>query len=157
MVGIMRGSLRRLEIVLLTGGCVGLVAACAVEEKTPPPVSSSSGMPWGGDAGGADDGGGGTGSSGGGGSGESGCAQACVVLLDCDTIYGTEAECLSACEVAYDDAASVGLDCEDAFTAFNLCIGGLTCTEFEAYLNYEPPDSYPCKAEEDAVVSDCGL
>ena len=45
--------------------------------------------------------------------------------------------------------------CRSAYTATSDCVIGLSCEQAEDWWNKTPPDSYPCKAQDDAEDNAC--
>lgn len=150
---VMRCVLRGVRVFLLAAACIGLLIACEEEEKknAPPIGSSSSGGMGDGDQ--TDTGDGSTDS--GGGSTESGCLESCEVVLECDTVYETLGACVDKCETAYESTFPIGAACTQAAAALYHCVGLLDCTDYEAYVDEVPPDAYPCKDEDDTLLTAC--
>lgn len=81
------------------------------------------------------------------------CSSWCAVVEECtDTSFS---ECTQACAAELRNAATVSPQCIDAVKGQNVCVGQLTCNEFESWRTDTPPDAYPCKSADDAVVSAC--
>jgi hypothetical protein len=77
------------------------------------------------------------------------CAQVCAKVVECDPEQSAE-ECGQGCVQDAQRANQVSSACLSAFGAVNSCVSGLTCEQGEAWFNEVPPDSYPCKAQDDA-------
>jgi len=52
-------------------------------------------------------------------------------------------------------ARAISSECANAVRDQNVCLGELTCAEFEAWLEEVPPDGYPCKGADDGVENAC--
>lgn len=81
------------------------------------------------------------------------CSPWCAVVDDC-----TEAsfsECMSACAEESSQARAISSECAYAVRDQNVCLGELTCEEFEAWLEEIPPDGYPCKGADDGRENAC--
>ena len=89
------------------------------------------------------------GSDGGGGGSGNNCAAACEVIVPCfnDTVQS----CLAQCEGNIQEANDVSAACGTAVNNLAGCLGGLSCEQANAWLDEIPADSFPCKAQEDAV------
>ena len=81
------------------------------------------------------------------------CSPWCTVVADCtETSFS---ECMDACAEESSQAQSISSECAGAVRNQNVCLGELTCAEFEAWADEIPPDSYPCKSADDDVDSVC--
>ena len=81
------------------------------------------------------------------------CSPWCTVVADCtETSFS---ECMDACAEESSQAESISSECANAVRDQNVCLGELTCAEFEAWADEIPPDSYPCKSADDDVDSVC--
>jgi len=81
------------------------------------------------------------------------CSPWCTVVADCtETSFS---ECVDACAEESSQARSISSECANAVRNQNVCLGELTCAEFEAWADEIPPDSYPCKSADDDVDSIC--
>lgn len=81
------------------------------------------------------------------------CTPWCTVVDDC-----TEAsfsECMNGCMEESSQARSISSECANAVRDQNVCLGELTCAEFEAWLEEVPPDGYPCQGADDGVENAC--
>ncbi len=79
------------------------------------------------------------------------CRSFCAQDAKC---YGSEGipNCVQYCDDLLAEAASVSDECATLFAEMAACVGELpSCDDVNAYYSEDPPDSYPCKAEEDAV------
>jgi hypothetical protein len=81
------------------------------------------------------------------------CSPWCSVVDECTT--GSFSDCMAACAEELSQAGSISSECAEAVRDQNRCLGELTCTEFDAWATEVPPDSYPCKAEDDGVEAAC--
>lgn len=82
------------------------------------------------------------------------CGAFCAKLVECNPGSSTQ-ECLSECNGFAQQFQRVSADCLAAYTSVNTCVGGLTCEQGEAWVDEIPPDSYPCKAQDDALEAVC--
>lgn len=82
-------------------------------------------------------------------SGANNCSAACAVITTC-VMQSTE-DCLAQCQGDLSEAAEFGQACVDAVDDLAACIAGGSCADFEAWLDEIPSDSYPCKAQDDAI------
>jgi hypothetical protein len=83
------------------------------------------------------------------------CGSFCAQDAKC---YGSEGipNCVQYCNDLLGDAASVSAECESLYAELLACVADLpSCDQVDAHYSEDPPDSYPCKAEEDAVRSTC--
>ena len=81
------------------------------------------------------------------------CSPWCTVVADCtDTSFS---ECMDACAEESSQARAISPECAGAVQNQNVCLGELTCAEFEAWADEIPPDSYPCKSTDDDVDGVC--
>ena len=81
------------------------------------------------------------------------CSPWCTVVDDCtETSFS---ECMDACAEESSQAQAISSECAGAVRNQNVCLGELTCAEFEAWADEVPPDSYPCKSADDDVDSAC--
>jgi len=81
------------------------------------------------------------------------CSSWCTVVDDCtETSFS---ECMDACAEESSQARAISPECAGAVQNQNVCLGELTCAEFEAWADEIPPDSYPCKSADDDVDSIC--
>ena len=81
------------------------------------------------------------------------CSPWCTVVADCtETSFS---ECMDACAEESSQAQAISSECAGAVRNQNVCLGELTCAEFEAWADEVPPDSYPCKSADDDVDSAC--
>jgi hypothetical protein len=81
------------------------------------------------------------------------CSSWCTVVDDCtETSFS---ECMDACAEESSQAQAISSECAGAVRNQNVCLGELTCAEFEAWADEIPPDSYPCKSADDDVDSVC--
>ena len=81
------------------------------------------------------------------------CSPWCTVVADCaETSFS---ECMDACAEESSQAQAISSECAGAVRNQNVCLGELTCAEFEAWADEVPPDSYPCKSADDDVDSVC--
>lgn len=65
------------------------------------------------------------------------CSPWCTVVDDC-----TEAsfsECMDACAEESSQARAISSECANAVRDQNVCLGGLTCAELEAWADEVPP------------------
>ena len=94
-------------------------------------------------------------SSGGGGSGgtPTNCSSACDNEVECNDTSRTV--CEGACDVAILAAEQISQTCFDAVNAVLGCAGALSCADYEAWQNEEPPDSFPCRDETETCDSEC--
>jgi hypothetical protein len=93
-----------------------------------------------------------------GGDGDSGvCGSACAQDAECYPPPERIPNCVQFCSDLLGQAAEVSADCEGRFTDMLACVADLSCDRLDAYYSEDPPDSYPCKAEEDIFLSTCGL
>lgn len=81
------------------------------------------------------------------------CSPWCAVVDECTEI--SVSECMNACMEESSQARAVSSECAHAIRDQNVCLGQLTCTELEAWLDEVPPDAYPCKATDDGVINAC--
>ena len=81
------------------------------------------------------------------------CAPWCTVVEECTET--SLSDCMGACARELAAARSVSPDCVNAVKGQNRCLADLTCADFEAWARETPPDAYPCKSADDAVVSAC--
>ena len=82
------------------------------------------------------------------------CGTFCDRVVGC-TEGASRPTCISQCNTIASNAASVSEPCLAGFAAVNACVSELSCEEGEAWFNETPPDSYPCKAEDDAGEAAC--
>lgn len=81
------------------------------------------------------------------------CSPWCTVVDDCtETSFS---ECMNACAEESSQARAISSECANAVRDQNVCLGGLTCAEFEAWVDEDPPDGYPCKSADDEVENAC--
>jgi hypothetical protein len=81
------------------------------------------------------------------------CSSWCTVVDDCtETSFS---ECMDACAEESSQTQAISSECAGAARNQNVCLGELTCAEFEAWADEIPPDSYPCKSADDDVDSIC--
>jgi hypothetical protein len=81
------------------------------------------------------------------------CSPWCTVVDECtETSFS---DCMEACAKELSDAQAVSSECANAVRSQNTCVGELNCAEFESWRTETPPDAYPCKSADDAVVSAC--
>ena len=81
--------------------------------------------------------------------GNDNCNAACSVITQC--VAQSTPDCLAQCRGDLMEAAEFGQACVDAVNDLAACLGGGTCDDFEAWLDEIPADSYPCKAQDDAI------
>ena len=81
------------------------------------------------------------------------CSPWCTVVDDCTAT--SFSECMDACAEESSQAQAISSECAGAVRNQNVCLGELTCAEFEAWADEVPPDSYPCKSADDDVDSVC--
>jgi len=81
------------------------------------------------------------------------CSPWCTVVDDCTEV--SFSECMDACAEESSQAQAISSECAGAVRNQNVCLGELTCVEFEAWANEIPPDSYPCKSDDDDVDGFC--
>ena len=94
-------------------------------------------------------------SNGGGGTGGSAdpCPAVCDNEVECnETPRGV---CTAVCAGALAVAEAFSTSCFDAVNAVLGCAGVLSCADYEAWQNEEPPDSFPCRAETETCDSEC--
>lgn len=91
----------------------------------------------------------GCGDDGSGSAGGNNCSAACAVITEC--IMQSTAECMAQCQGDLTEAAEFGQACVSAVNDVAACIAGGSCADFEAWIDEVPADSYPCKAEDDAI------
>ncbi len=82
------------------------------------------------------------------------CSSWCGVVEECTDV--SFSDCMNGCAEEISQAGAVSPQCANAIRDQNVCLGALTCPEFEAWLQEVPPDTYPCKAADDAVDDACG-
>jgi hypothetical protein len=63
--------------------------------------------------------------------------------------------CVSGCVSKAQDILSMSADCFNALSDVYGCLGGLTCPQVDAFSTETPPESYPCKTQQDAVNAAC--
>jgi len=81
------------------------------------------------------------------------CSSWCALIDECT---GTGfSECAQACSAELRNAGSVSPQCVDAVKGQNTCVGELTCADFEAWSDQDPPDAYPCKNADNEVADAC--
>lgn len=90
----------------------------------------------------------------GGSAGTANCDAFCSKAVACEA-YASTQECLNWCRAALENAQRVSANCVNAFSAVNTCVAGLTCEQVNAWSNETPPDSYPCKAQDDGIDTAC--
>jgi hypothetical protein len=84
---------------------------------------------------------------------DSACSLWCTVVEECtETSFS---DCRAACAEESSQARAISSECANAVTDQNLCLGELTCEEFEAWMSETPPESYPCKSADDVVADAC--
>lgn len=83
------------------------------------------------------------------------CGTFCDKVVECSE-GASRPVCTSDCNVIANSLSLVSPQCLAGFAAINACVSGLSCEEREAWLDGIPPDSYPCKAEDDAGEAACG-
>jgi hypothetical protein len=90
------------------------------------------------------------GACGGGGGDAANCEAYCDKVFSCgvDTAPG----CLEDCTADVTNASGA---CRSAYIATGDCVIGLSCEQAKAWWNETPPDSYPCKAQDDAEDNAC--
>ena len=81
------------------------------------------------------------------------CGPWCAVVDEC-TNTSVE-ECTDDCVNELSAAEAISSACAEAVRDQNRCLGELTCTEFDAWAEEEPPVGYPCNAEDDGVDEAC--
>lgn len=81
------------------------------------------------------------------------CSPWCTVVAECTA--ESFSECMRFCHEELLQAQGVSTECADAVRNQNVCLGELSCAEFEAWLDEVPPDAYPCKSADDTVLSVC--
>jgi hypothetical protein len=84
---------------------------------------------------------------------DSACSPWCAVVDEC-----TEAsfsDCMNGCMEESSQARVISSECANAVRDQNVCLGALTCTELDAWLEEAPPNEYPCKAADDGVYNAC--
>ena len=83
----------------------------------------------------------------------SSCSPWCTVVEECtETSFS---DCMEACAKELSAAGAVSSGCEDAVKSQNTCLGELACAEFQSWRTETPPDAYPCKSADDAVMAAC--
>jgi len=82
------------------------------------------------------------------------CSAFCSKFIQC-TQQGTQQQCESECNANAQQAQAISAQCLGAFSAVNSCVSGLTCEQGQAWAEEIPPDSYPCKAQDDATTAAC--
>jgi hypothetical protein len=104
-----------------------------------------------------DDPGAGGDSGGDGGTTDTPCAQACAVIIDCDSNapYTSIQECADECQSFADMASAGGAQCPAAVDALNECIGSLTCDAYAQGAMNPGSASDPCAAESAATMTAC--
>ncbi len=121
----------------------------------PPETSSSSGTDSGtsdsGDTTGTDTGDSGSDSSGG---NTLACETNCVVEFMCSDAWMSEQECVAACEANLDKASSFNRFCHYAWQELHLCIGMLSCVEYDEY-QAAAVFPYPCWQEVESLALEC--
>ncbi|UCD25258.1 MAG: hypothetical protein JSW51_04870 [Gemmatimonadota bacterium] len=92
-----------------------------------------------------------------GGEGDSGvCGSFCAQDAKCYPPPEGIQNCVQYWNDLLGDAASVSAECETLYAELLACVADLpSCDQVDAHYSEDPPDSYPCKAEEDAVRSTC--
>lgn len=81
------------------------------------------------------------------------CSPWCMVVDECTAT--SVSECMNACAEELSQAQAISSQCADAVRSQNICLAELTCAEFDAWANEVPPDAYPCKSADDAVIGVC--
>lgn len=81
------------------------------------------------------------------------CSPWCSVVDEC-TEFGFS-ECMDGCAEEASQARAISSECAEAVRDQNVCLGALTCAEFDAWLEEIPPDAYPCKDGDDGVENAC--
>lgn len=82
----------------------------------------------------------------------SNCSAACEVIVPC--LMDTTENCLAQCQGDLSDATNFSPACGAAVNDLAACIGGLSCTELDAWLTEIPADSYPCR-DNDIAIDEC--
>ena len=84
------------------------------------------------------------------------CGSFCAQDAKCAPPPEGIPNCVQYCNDLLGDAASVSAECETLYAEMLVCVAELqSCEEVYSYYREDPPESYPCKAEEDAVRSTC--
>ncbi|MBW2381027.1 MAG: hypothetical protein JRG70_16000 [Deltaproteobacteria bacterium] len=81
------------------------------------------------------------------------CSPWCTVADECSN--SSFSQCMDDCTEELSAAQAISSQCADAVRSQNVCLAGLTCAEFDAWVNEVPPDAYPCKSADDTVISVC--
>ena len=90
----------------------------------------------------------------GGGAGTANCNTFCAKGVECNAFTSVDS-CLAECVPSAGEAQSISDECFSAVSAMYGCVGGLTCAQADAWNDETPPDSYPCKAQDDGVDAAC--
>jgi hypothetical protein len=82
------------------------------------------------------------------------CDGYCAVWAMCTTrdLDACKTDCVEFNEMSRADFSQA---CGDADADVNACVSALNCEQFEGWRDEVPPDSYPCKAEDDAADQIC--
>lgn len=97
----------------------------------------------------------GAGGMGGSGNGETTCEAFCGVAAGCD-LPNSGAGCVSNCDADIQGAFAFANGCGQALETRYQCVNQLSCADFLAWVQEEPADSFPCRAEEVAIDAPCG-
>lgn len=81
------------------------------------------------------------------------CGPWCAVVDECTNT--SVDECTNACVNELSAAGAISSACAEAVRDQNRCLGALSCAEFDAWVEEEPPVGYPCNAEDDGVDEAC--
>ena len=81
-------------------------------------------------------------------------------VANCDAYCGKVSSCGVDTEPGCVDdcvwGATGSSACVSAYSNTNICVAGLSCGQAQAWWDETPPDSYPCKAQDDAEGRACG-
>ena len=84
------------------------------------------------------------------------CESFCSKDFECSSPEDRIPRCEEACRYALGVSADFSTECGDAAASVFACVADLqTCEEVDDYWYEIPPDSYPCKAADDAAESAC--
>ena len=83
------------------------------------------------------------------------CGAFCDKAVEC-TEGASRSVCILQCNAIASNEAAISEQCVAGFAAVNACVSELSCEQRDAWFSEIPPDSYPCKAEDDAGEAACG-
>jgi hypothetical protein len=82
------------------------------------------------------------------------CSSWCAVVEECTEV--SFSDCMGGCADEISQARAISSECVNAVRDQNVCLGALTCSELQSWVEEVPPDAYPCRGADDGVDDACG-